>query len=237
MQSAKRAGRAVGLALLIPMLLSPPLYAVWLEPLSDPGFLTTLSDRAMQIRLALLLLLAFGSMTLTVAILALPVFRRYSERMALTFLAMSLLVLVTIVMESLAIRDMLALSLDHARSGTPTELMETLAGLARSRRISAHFTNLVCAHATMLLLHLILYRFMLVPRTLAAAGIATAVVSTAAVTMPLLGYGLVFLLIAPMGLTSLALGVWLLVRGFAEADHSRRGDGSPHEYDQTLQFA
>src|SRR5688572_235306 len=102
MQSAKSVGRGVGLALLIPMLLSPPLYGVWLGPLNDTGFVASLSGSAMQVRLALLLLLGFGSMSLTVAILALPLFRRYSERMAIAYLAMSLVVLATIVMETLA---------------------------------------------------------------------------------------------------------------------------------------
>jgi hypothetical protein len=176
-------------------------------------------------------------MSLTVAIIVLPLFRRYSERMATAYLGMSLLVLATIVLETLAIRDMIALSLEYTKPGAPTALLDTLGALARSRRISAHFTNLVFAHATMLLLHVILYRFALVPRALAAAGIATAVVSTAAVTMPLLGYGLVFLLILPMGLTSFALAIWLLVRGFAERGHPHHGDRSSRENDQTLQFA
>ena len=218
MQSPKSVGRAVGLALLLPMLLSPPLYAVWLGPLSDAGYLATVSGRATQVRLALLLLLGFGSMSLTVAILALPVFRRYSERMAVAYLAMSLLVLATIVMETLAIRDMVALSLEYARPGAPTALLEMMGVLARSTRLSAHFTNLVVGHATMFFLHVILFRFALVPRALAAAGMATAAVSTVAVTMPLLGKGLVFLLLAPMGLTSFALAGWLVVRGFAERD-------------------
>jgi hypothetical protein len=45
-----------------------------------------------------------------------------------------------------------------------------------------------------------------------------------AVTMPLLGFGLVFLLIAPMALTSFALAFWLLARGFAERGKPVRGD-------------
>ena len=216
MQSAKSAGRVVGLALLIPMLLSPPLYGMWLAPLSDRAYLADISDSAMQIRLAALLLLGFGSMTLTVAIVAWPVFRRHSERMAIAFVAMSLVVLVTIVIESLAIRDMLALALEYSKPGAATSLLQPLGISARSARIAAHFTNLVFAHATMLFLHVILFRFGLVPRMLPAAGMATAAISLAAVTMPLLGYGLVFLLLAPMGLTSFALAGWLVARGFSE---------------------
>jgi hypothetical protein len=61
-----------------------------------------------------------------------------------------------------------------------------------------------------------LFRFALVPRTLAALGMAATLLSTAAVALPLLGFRFLLPLIVPTALTQLALVFWLLARGFHE---------------------
>ena len=98
--------------------------------------------------------------------------------------------------------------------------------MARSTWIGAHHTNLMVAHVTIFVLFVILFRFTLVPRALAALGMAASLLSTTAVTMPLLGYRLVFLLILPLGLTNLALILWLIVRGLEERQHLPCGDAA-----------
>jgi hypothetical protein len=122
-------------------------------------------------------------------------------------------------MESMAMRNMLSLSQEYAKAGAAIEPLQTLAGLARSTAFAAHHTNLMVAHGTVFMLYVILHRFALVPRALAAFGMAATLVSTTAVTMPLLGYRLVFLLVMPAALSNLGLILWLIVRGFEERQH------------------
>lgn len=81
----------------------------------------------------------------------------------------------------------------------------------------AHHTNVTVAHATVFVFNWILFRFALVPRGLAALGMAATLLSTTAVALPLLGFRFVFLLIMPTALTQLVLMLWLLIRGFEEA--------------------
>lgn len=219
MQSAKSAGRIIGLALLVQLLLALPVYFVWMRPVTGSGFLANAAGSAAQVRVALLLTFVLGAMTFTAAIAALPVFRRYSERLAFAYLALSVVGLATLAMESIAMRNMLSLSLEYAKAGAANELLQTLGGLARSTAVAAHHTNLMVAHGTVLLLYVILYRFALVPRALAACGMAASLLSTTVVTMPLLGYRLVFALVTPAALTNLALMLWLIVRGLAERQH------------------
>lgn len=216
MRSSKAAGRTMGLALLAQVLLAPPVYFWWLRPVTATDFLARAAGSALQIRVTLLLTLLLGAMTLTAAIAALPVFRRYSERMAFAFLALSIVGLSTLAMEGLAMRNMLSLSQTYAKAGAAHELLQTLAALARSMAYAAHHTNVMVAHGTVFLLFVILYRFALVPRVLAAAGMAASLLSTTVVTMPLLGYRFVFLLIMPAALCNLALIFWLIVRGLDE---------------------
>lgn len=226
MRSAKSVGRIIGLALLFQLLLALPVYFVWMRPVTSPDFLATAAGSALQVRVALLITFVLGAMTITAAIAALPVFRRYSERMAFAYLALSVVGLSTLAMESIAMRNMLSLSLEFAEAGAAHELLQTLGGLARSTMIAAHHTNLMVAHGTLLLLYVILYRFALVPRVLSALGMGASLLSTTAVTLPLLGYRLVFLLVMPAAAVNLALILWLIVRGLEERQQPLRSDAA-----------
>lgn len=232
MRSAKSVGRIIGLMLLVQLLLAPLAYLGLMRPVTELGFLANAAGSALQIRVAVLLSLVGGALTLTIAIAAMPVFRRYSERMPLLFLALSVIGLSTLAMEMLAIRSMLSLSQEYAKASAANELFLTLGGMARSTWYWAHFTNLMVAHGTVFVLYGMLYRFALVPRALAAFGMAATLLSTTATTMPLLGYRFVFLMVMPAGLSQLALILWLIVRGFEERQHLLRGDAERVELAQ-----
>ena len=225
-RSAKRVGRIIGLLFLAQGLIAPALNFRLLRPVTAPGFLTTAAGSALQIRAAVLLSFVLGALTLAVAIVAAPLFRRYSERMAVAFLALSVAGLSTLAIEGMAIRGMLSLSEEYATAGAPGELLQALAGTARSTWRSAHFTNLLFAQGTGFLLCAILFRFALVPRALAAFGMAATLLSTAAVAMPLLGYRFVFLMLLPVSLSQLALMAWLIARGFEERPDLHRADAA-----------
>lgn len=216
MRSAKNVGRSIGLLFLVQVVLATPVYIVLLRPVTALGFLASAAGSAMQIKVAVLLSFGLGALTLSIAILGLPVFRRYSERMALAFLALSIINLATLAIESIALRNMLSLSQEYAKASAAHELLQTLGGLAHSTWYMAHHTNVMFAHAAVFVFNSILFHFALVPRALAAMGMAATLLSTTAVTRPLLGYRFVFLLIVPTALTQLALILWLVVKGFAE---------------------
>lgn len=223
MRSPKEVGRVMGLALLVQVLLAPPVYFVWMRPVTAPGFLADAAGSALQIRISLLLSFVLGAMTFAIALAALPFVRRHSERLAFAYLALSVLALSTLAMETLATRNLLMLSEEYAKAGAPTDLLRSLAGMARTTWLGVHCTNLVVAHGTVFVLYLILFRFAFVPRALAGFGMAASMLSTAVVAMPLLGYGFSFRLIMPTALSALALIFWLLIRGLTAGD-PRRAD-------------
>jgi hypothetical protein len=224
MRSAKSVGRIIGVMFLVQGLLAPPVYLRLMRPVTIRDFLATAAGSALQIRVAVLLSFVLGGLTLAVAIAAMPVFRRHSERMALALLALSIVGCATLAVESIAIRNMLSVSQEYAKAGAANELVQTLGGMARSTWISAHFTNLMVAHGTGVVFYSILFRFALIPRALAAFGMAASLLSLTAVIMPLFGYRFVFLMLMPVGLSQLALILWLIVRGLDERRHLPRGD-------------
>jgi hypothetical protein len=225
MKTEKSVGRIIGILFLAQVLLAPPVYTEWgmLASVTAPDFLANAAGKAMQIRVGVYLTLVLSALTLAAALIALPVFRKYSERMAFLFLALSVVGLATQVIEGVVTRDLLSMSLMYAQANAPKEFLEPLGALTRSTWTSAHFINLMLGHLKVFVFFVIMFRFALVPRVLGGIGMAATLLSTTAATMPLFGYPFSYSLIAPTGLTQLVLTLWLIVKGFKERDDQLRG--------------
>lgn len=220
MTSPKRVGHAVGWILLLQMTIAPIVYFRMMTPLRPADGLVNAAPFAPQLRLAGVLLLLPGLLSLAAAVTALPLLRQRSERMAFAYLALCTVGVATIAAESVAMRNVLALALEYARVGTSRELLEVLRPMVRGAWLDAHYTNLVLAHSTLLFFSALLFRFALVPRLLAGLSITAAVVSVSTAAMPLLGYAFNFRGIVPMALLEFAMIAWLIVRGFDDRTHA-----------------
>lgn len=219
MTSDRRAGRIIGVMMLVKTLIAPVVNFALLGPaISAPaGFLATAAGHSAQITAAVLLMLLMGGIQLGIAITAWPVFRRYSEAMALWLLAISVIGVAGAVVEGFALHSMLSLSQAYVNAGaTDAGRFQALGAWAASTRNSAHFTNFVITGAGSLVFYAALFRFALVPRVISALGVVTSVVLAAGGLIPLFGYPTLMLLFVPIGLVGLALMAWLLVKGFAE---------------------
>ena len=222
MDSAKNAGRTIAFALLVQVVLSPPIYFRWMRPATSSDFLANAAANAGTVRFGMLLTFVLGALTIVASLAALPVFRKHSERLAFAYVGMALIGFATLMADTVALRNLLTLSLEFAKPGAPTELLRTLATIGRANWISAHYTNLTIAHATAFLLFVILFRFALVPRILAALGMAASALSTATVASTLMAQPIPFSRgVMPMALMTLALIVWLLFRGLADQPAGR----------------
>jgi hypothetical protein len=215
MKSARSVGRIVGILLLAQMAVAFLAQFVLLARVSaPPGFLANAAGSAFPVRMSVLLWLVASALTLAVAIVTFPVFRQYSERMALLYLALSVLGLSTSAADNVAVLNMLALSQEYANAGAANELFEALGAMARSARYAAHSINILVGGTTAFVLVSILFRFALVPRALAAFAVATFPVQMTAVAMPLLGYRYQAVMLMPAALSLVALVLWLIAKGF-----------------------
>ncbi len=217
MRSAKSVGRIVGILLLAQIVVAFLAQFVLLARVSaPPGFLANAAGSPLQVRVAVLLWFVASGLTLAVAIATLPIFRQYSERLALLYLVLSVLGLSTSAFDNAAVLNMLSVSQEYAKAGAANELFQALGAMAHAARYSAHYINLVVGGITAFVLVSILYRFALVPRALAAFGLATFPIQVTAVAMPLLGYRYQALMLMPAALSLLALVLWLIAKGFEE---------------------
>lgn len=219
MSLEKRVGRQVGGLLLVQAVLFPLAFApgAMLSPATGRNFLASAAAHAETVRLAVLISYVVAGVSIAIALVAAPVFRRNGDRWAMLYLVLAVAALATQVIEGIAIHEMLALSTAYAAPHAPQPVIESLAPVARARWLAIHFTNVLLGNARALVLFTILFRFSLVPRVLAGAGLIAFPVAAAAVAMALLGRSFSFALAAPAAVTSLALVGWLLARGFNEA--------------------
>jgi hypothetical protein len=219
-------GQAVGWIILLQMAIAAIVYFRLMTPLRSPDGLVGAAPFAPQLRLAGVLLLLPAFLSLAAAVTALPVFRQRSERMAFVYLALCTVGVATLAAETVAMRSVLALSLEYAKTGTSRELLEVVRPLVRGAWLDAHYTNLVLAHATLLFFGVLLFRLALVPRLLTGLSIAASVVSLSTAAMPLLGYPFNFRGIAPMAMVELAMIAWLIIRGFDDRTHAAAGQSA-----------
>ena len=218
MRSAKSTGRLIGILLLVQLagLIVP---FVLLHPLTTGprDFLANAAGASLQIRVAVFLLFANCALTIGISIAAWPIFRQYSERMALWLVAASVIMFAMQAVDNAHILSMLSLSQQYAEAGGPDGLFQTLAAVVGSTRRWVHFTELLVIDSWIFLLYSVLYRFALLPRALAAFGLLTVMLHFTGIPLPaFLGYSIVTLMGVPMGLSHLALALWLMAKGFAE---------------------
>jgi len=218
MRSAKSKGRVIGILLLVQLagLIVP---FVLMHPLTTgaAGFLANAAGASFQIKVAVFLLFANCALTIGIAIAALPLFRQYSEAMALWLVVLSVIMFLLQAVDNIHILSMLSLSQQYAQAGGPAELFQTLAAVVGSTRRWAHYSELLVIDCWIFLLYSVLYRFRLVPRALAAFGLLTLMLHFTGIPLPgFMGYGIVTLMGVPMAFSHTALAIWLIVKGFED---------------------
>jgi hypothetical protein len=219
MATATRVGRVIGVLLLLQMLGGLLVNFVLLAPVfAGPGFLVNAAGHSLQIAVAALIGVATGVISLAIAITASPVFRQCSRAMTLWLVALAVANLCLTAVEQTGVMSMLSLSEAYAKANaTDAGLFEALQVMVRSARTWAHYMNLIIAGGMLLVFYGILYRFALVPRVLAAFGLATVILQITVVAMPFFGQGIVFPMLFPLALTHLILALWLIAKGFPAA--------------------
>jgi hypothetical protein len=216
MDCSLRSGRWVGVLSVVQLagLIVP--FAM-LHPLAIGAFLPAAAGAAGQIQAATFLLLANCGLGIAIAIALWPVIQKHSSAMATLLVAIGAIMFTLQAVDNGHIMSMVSLSGRYVDAGGPSEPYQTLAVVAGSARKWVHYWELFAIDAWIFTLHLILFRFALVPRALAGFGLLTVAVHLSSITLPmLLGYPGVMALGAVMALGHLALAGWLIAKGFQD---------------------
>jgi hypothetical protein len=184
---------------------------------SPPGFLVNAAGHPLQMGLSVILGLAAALLSVAIAIAAFPIIRQHSQAMALWLFALATAAFALNAVENSQVMSLLSLSEAYAKTNAADGAMfQALRGVVASSRNWAHYLGLIVGGCTLFVLYGALLRFGLVPRILAALGLGAVVLQIIAVSMPLFGHDVIFPMLAPLGLTQLALALWLLVKGLRQ---------------------
>jgi hypothetical protein len=217
MTSTRNAGRIAGAMMIAQGIGGYVTNFALLRPvLAPPGSLVNAAPHALEVGMSAVLGILAGAIGLAIAITVLPVFRQFSERIALAFVAMGTVALSLAAVENGTLMSLLSLSKAYAASGADPAAFEGLRGVVAASRNWAHFTHIAIGGVTLLVFYIALYRFRLVPRVLAAIGLVACALQITSVTRPFFGGEVVFFLLAPLGLANLAVALWLMIKGFPD---------------------
>ena len=222
MKHAKSFSRTIGVLLFVHLVAGLTVPYILLRPLAtSTDFYASAAGISFQVRLAVLLLFVGGAVTVGIAIAALPVFRQYSGALALWLLALAVVNLSLQAVENAAWLSMLSLSQEYAKVGAAADagLFQGLGAVVHSAWKWAHYTHLLFMVSWIFVLYVMLYRSALIPRALAVIGLITAMLQITGITLPqFLGYPSVMPVATgmPLGVSYLALILWLMVKGFEE---------------------
>ncbi len=217
----RNAGRTVGILVFLHLAVGLMAPFIMLDRVrGSAGLLENAARMPNQVRAAVLLLFAGSAIAIAVAAAAWPSFRRYSSAMALWLLALAVAAFTLQTVDNAHLLSMLSLSQEYAKAGAAKpELFQALAIVAGSARKWAHYSYLLVAVSWILLLFVLLFRFRLVPRVLAALGVMAAVLQIIGVTLRgMFGYPPQMWMAVPMAPVYGGLALWLIVRGFDERD-------------------
>ena len=217
MINARNAGRIAGALLIAQGIGGFVVNFVLLQPAIDPpGFLVNAAPHALRVGAAALLGILIGALALAIAITVLPVLRKFSERMALSFIALGSVGLALAAVESGTMMSLVSLSKAYVESGADAASFDGLRRIVAASRNWAHYTNLAIGGLTLSIFYIALFRFALIPRALAAFGLLAVALQIVTIARPFFGAPVVFLLLAPLGLANLSVALWLLIKDFPD---------------------
>jgi hypothetical protein len=181
---------------------------------TPPGALANAAGSEMQVRLSVVVGIVSGLLTLGLLVYCWPIFRRHTLSGPLLFAAMAVINTTLTLIESGSVLTLLTASQRFVEGGDTAETYRAIGAVMTTMRNSAHYINILIGGLTVLLLNANLYRGSLVPRALAGFGIAAAALQVGAISMPLLGKPVQFVLLAPLAISYIALALWLMAKGF-----------------------
>jgi hypothetical protein len=218
MEAARRAGRIIGTLIVIQMIagfivnfaLEAPLFGA-------PGFLVSAAPHSQQVGLAALLGLVTEALWVGIAVTAFPILWPRAPATALWLLALAAVVLAAAVAENAGVLSLVSFSEAYAKApAAGREQLEAVRVIVSSARNWAHYLARIADGVTIFVLYATLLRFALVPRVIAGFGLVAVVAMLTSVGMPIFGHDVVFPMLAPLGLSQLALALWLIAKGFRD---------------------
>ncbi len=212
--SPKTSGRIVGAMLLLAFVLYGGGSLLALSVTGEPAVLADVIGSETRLRLGVLLMLLNSVVVVTIGVAAYPVLRRHHPLAGWVYLLTRGLEATLLAVSSVLLLSLVPLAHELDETGDPS--LAAMARIAQETSAHSYWVAMLGLSLGSLWFCRALLHGRLVPRPLAAWGVAGYVLLATGSVLELLGHRVGVLLAAPGGLFEAALGVLLLVKGFPE---------------------
>ena len=215
MKSNKKTGRLVGLLFLLIFVTGIIVYQFLQGPLlfSD-DFLTATSANSNKIIISTLLLFLSGLMSVVIATVLLPIFKKHSITLAFLYLASSILGFIAISIDNISVLSMLELSLEYTKNETSnSDLLNALGNVFYKKHWWTHYLSLLVSCFPVFILYYTFYVSKLIPKVISIVGIIAVVLMFIELLFSIFGNSISMNMLVPIGLIQLILPLWLIFKG------------------------
>jgi len=215
MKSIKKTGRLVGLLFLIIFATGITVYQILQGPvLFSDDFLTSTSANSDKIIISTLLLFFNGIMSVVIAAILLPIFKKYNITLAFLYLAFSIVSFIAISIDNMSVLSMLELSQEYTKNGTEnSDVLNALGNVFYKNHWWTHYFSLLISCFPLFILYYTLHVSKLIPKAISVFGIIAVILMFIEILFSILGNSISMNMLLPIGLIQLILPLWLIFKG------------------------
>lgn len=217
MKSNQKIGRITGVLLLF-VFISGIIIFQFLQGsiLFSENFITTTSENSNKIISSTLLGIVNGIVSIVIATILLPIFKKHSSNLAYLYFAFCILNFIAIMIDNVSVVSMLELSNEYLRNGNDSSV-KTLETLVYQRHRWTHYFYLLISCFPVFILYYTLYISKLVPRILSIFGIFAVLIMFVEELFSIYGNSISMDMLLPIALIQLTLPLWLIFKGFNQS--------------------
>jgi hypothetical protein len=215
MDSNQKAGRITGVLLLFVFISGIITFQYLQGPvLFAEDFITKTSANSNKVISSILLGIFSGLASIIVAIILLPIFKKYNAYLAYAYVAFCILNFVSIMIDNLSVIALLELSQDFVKNGAVnSETFKIMGTLVYQKHWWTHYLFLLISCVPVFVLYYTLFISKLVPRILSIFGIIAVGLMFIEMLCSILGHSIGMDMLIPIGLIQLILPLWLIYKG------------------------
>lgn len=215
MNSNQKTARIIGVLFLLIFAIGVTMYQFLQSPLFADDFLTATSANANEIIISTLLGIISSILSIVIAVLLLPIFKKYSIRLAFTYVAFCILYFVAMFVDNISVLSLLDLSKAYVENGSvDTESFKLMGMLLYERHAWTHYLALLLSCFPVFILFYTMYVSRLIPKVISMFGILAVLLMCIEIVCSIFGNGISMNMMLPMALVQLTLPIWLLIKGF-----------------------
>lgn len=216
MNSDKQKVRIVGVLLLLIFVIGVLVYQFLQGSiLFADDFLVSTSSNANQIIVSTLLSFFSGTLSIVVAALLLPIFKRHSHFLAYLYMGFCVVYFVAIAMENFSVLSMLELSHQYVKGGAGNNaFFQNMGAVFYQEHLSMHYICLLFSCLPAFVLYFNLFYSKLIHRYISIFGLIAAVLMFFEILFTIFGKSITMDMMIPIALIQLFLPFWLMIKGF-----------------------